>query len=158
MDSKERYNQTVFLETIKTGKMPKRSGLGARLYLLGGFTKVVSSTLKKNIKLKKYNIEKLRHVSIDGFTNRIEFCRGWYDPHNNSTISYNLKSDKMDRVFTKYLGTYFFETYQSYSYVYFKPDVVINWGELDDDLMKMYPNKCRVDKRGFVYYKHNTYS
>ena len=33
----EEYKRRQFLSALKTGKLPKRSGLGKRLYLLGGY-------------------------------------------------------------------------------------------------------------------------
>jgi hypothetical protein len=153
MDCKERYNQTVFLETIKMGREPKRSGLGYRLYLLAGFTTAITSISKKNIKLKKYNFYKLEKVSVNKTTNRIEFYRHFYDPFSTNLVL-DLKSEQMQKTLKKYLGTYLLEFRGAYAYVYYKPDVVINWGELDEDLKNKYPTKCRIDKRGFVYYKH----
>ena len=156
MDSKEKYNQIIFLETIKTGKMPKRSGLGYRLYLLAGFTRPIMATCKKNIKIKKYNFDQLNYVSIEGLTNRIEFYTGVvYDVvlHNQNSISKDLMSPQMETVFRKYLGLHRIVKNGPNTYVYYKPNVVINWGELDDHLQKMHPTKCRIDKRGFVYYK-----
>jgi len=153
MDCKDQYNKTLFLETIKTGRTPKRSGLGTRLYLLAGFTNIVYTTCKRNLKVKNYNSSKLQHVSVNGLTNRIEFSRNFYNPYYKHDVVSNLKSAKMHGVLERFLGEYYFETRIAYAFVYFKPDVEINWGELDHDLRIKYPNKTRVDKRGFVYYK-----
>jgi len=149
MDSKEKYNQVVFLETIKTGRAPKRSGLGCRLYLLGGFTEGILCNNKKNVKLRK----KDSIHNLAGYTNRLEFFKNAWHLNGNRGVD-RLMSNSMKNVFTKYLGSHHIAIGGAYVFVYYKPDVEINWGQLDEDLKAMYPTKCRIDKRGFIYYNH----
>lgn len=152
MDSKEKYNQIIFLETIKTGRTPKRSGLGARLFLLGGFTKPILCTNRKNIANKHlFNVKR-------GLTTRLEYYKsswGYFGGSDVNKTSTNLQSDKMKEVFNKYLGDHIIHPWGPYIHVYYNPNTPINWGQLDADLVSMYPNKCRIDKRGFVYFKYN---
>lgn len=146
----EKYQQTLFLETIRTGKTPKRSGLGNRLTLLAGYTSAMLCTLKSNIKLPAGHIaEKL------GKTNKLEYFKRSWCFRNSKEIyaTEQLLSLKMKNTFTKYLGENIVQVGVSYINVFYKNDAVIDWGLLDEDLKKMYPNNCRIDKRGFVYYK-----
>ena len=152
MDSKEKYNQVVFLETIKTGRAPKRSGLGSRLYLLAGFTGPILCNSKKNVQPNK----KIRDSKVSEYTSRLEFYKNIWTPMGiHGKVVENLMSNNMKNVLTKYLGSHYLVNGSAYFYVYYKPDVVINWGQLDEDLRIMYPTKCRIDKRGFIYYKYS---
>jgi hypothetical protein len=154
MDSKEHYNQVIFLETIKTGKTPKRSGLGYRLYLLAGFTDPLYATVKKNVYVSKYTFEDYTKVSINGLANRMEYYKSFFNRHNTNNFNKNLHSNEMQQIFQKYIGDHIIVSDRTnYISVYYKPNVVINWGQLDEDLLKKYPNNCKINKLGFVYYK-----
>jgi len=154
MDYKEKYNQTLFLETIKTGKTPKRSGLGTRLMLLAGVTNPVLSTLKKNIK-KPLKGNELEYVFGETTKlNRIEFYKNTFVYGGTYRIQNDIIGDAAKAVFYKYLGRHLIKSNGAYVFVFFSNDIEINWGDLDEALKLKYPKSHRIDKRGFVYFDY----
>jgi len=148
MDSKieEKYTKTLFLETIKTGKTPKRSGLGNRLYILGGNTAQILTTLQRNLNPPT----QLKHQPE--FSNRISFYINSWNYSSRTVVDY-LYSQDMTNVFRKYLGDYHISRNYAYVFVYFKHDCIISWALLDEELKLKYPHNHRINKYGFVYHK-----
>ena len=48
------YKKKLFLETIKNGKTPRRSGLGTRLYNLAGYTDSIYCNIESNMPVKYF--------------------------------------------------------------------------------------------------------
>jgi hypothetical protein len=138
----EKYNQTVFLETIKTGKIPKRSGLGGRIFLLAGIKTIISSTCFKNVK------PRYLHSLL---TNKIVIYKNYSSGYK---LVEQITHPNVKSIITKYLGYHVIEYKPNTIEIFYDKDVIPNWALLDNDLKIMYPRNCRIDKRGFVYYKH----
>jgi hypothetical protein len=146
-DLEENYKKNAFIHAIKTGKVPARSGLGSRLYLLAGFShdRVPYCTLENCDFPKEY-------PDKTNLTKRLAYNRYVYSI-KESSFDDAISSKDMRNVFDKYLKDYEIIHHWNYIFVYFDPTNMPSWAVLDNDLKLKYPNNHRVDKRGFVYYK-----
>jgi hypothetical protein len=144
----DQYNKNVFLESIKTGKTPKRAGLGTRLYLLGGFDRIhLPCHVERNAN-PPFEI----NIDLPHLTNRLCYRINIWNSNPNEIV-YDLYSNKMRQIYTKYLGEHHVTRNWCFVFVHYNPSIEINWGVLDHDLKEMYPKNHRIDKRGFVYHK-----
>jgi tRNA G10 N-methylase Trm11 len=139
------YKKRLFLETIKNGRTPKRSGLGLRLYHLAGFTDNIYCTVEPIKKLKRWDLKS--HL-----TKALYYSIFTHDSIRNK-IKTNLESDKMLRVFQKYLKDFDTRFYSFRFSVSYDPTKVACWSELDNDLKLMYPKNHIVNDVGFIYYR-----
>lgn len=145
----QEYKKKLFLETIKTGKTPKRSGLGTRLFHLAGFTDNIACTVEPtNNTARMFNEHK-------HFTKCLRFSvlEGFAAFNNQKCYRDKLQSAAMHIAFKKYLKEFRVIRTSIYYMVYFDPRQVADWAILDADLLALYPKRCRIDKRGFVYLK-----
>jgi len=138
----DNYKHQLFLETIKNGKTPSRSGLGQRIAILAGHTHIIYSGLQRNV-----------HPTPSGFSEYTNVLNFYIGNNNPQKIEALFKSDSFKDALTKYLGHNIFHKEFYTLRVFFHKDVVPDWAIMDNDLKTMYPKKCKVDKRGFVYYK-----
>lgn len=144
----EVYRKRLFLQTIKNGKTPKRSGLGTRLYHLAGFKDFVHCNIEsiinnKYVKIAHPNLNRVLHYST-------------YQPFGSTLnkIQINLASDEMHRTFQKYLKHFVIVArWGTQVLVYFDSEKVSSWAVLDEDLKSVHPKNYKVSKNGFVYYK-----
>jgi len=142
------YKKKLFLETIKNGKTPRRSGLGSRLYLLAGFTGHIPCTMEpvyhKTFPAFKRHLTKVLRYPKTTYT--------WGKPRSWDLYK-DLETPQMQNVFKKYLKDYYISSRATGYYVYFDPRVTESWGVLDADLLKVHPNKCKISNKGFIYFK-----
>jgi len=143
----ETYKKNQFIEAIKNGKIPTRSGLGSRLYLLAGYTRN-----RPYCTLETCNSPLVEHPDRESFTKRLSYSRHVYNM-SNGTIDDHIFSKQMRNVLEKYLKQYALVHHWNYIFIYFDPKNTPSWAILDNDLKNMYPENHKIDKRGFVYYK-----
>jgi hypothetical protein len=146
-DLENEYKKKQFIHAIKTGKIPTRSGLGTRLYLLAGYTKN-----RPYCTLENCEPPLLEHPKKEHFTKRLCYSKHVYSMENGE-IEKHLHSKDMINVFDKYLKNYEIVRHWAYVFVYFDPKNSPSWAILDEDLKNKYPNNYIVDKRGFIQYK-----
>lgn len=139
------YKKKQFIHALKTGKVPLRSGLGSRLYLLAGFNKS-----RPYCTLENCNPPLSENPDGIFFTKRLCYNKNVYTIPN---IVNNLCSKEMLDTFEKYLKNYTIVNHWAYIFVYFDPKNMPSWAVLDEDLKNKYPSNFKFDKRGFVQYK-----
>jgi hypothetical protein len=150
MDSEieEIYKKNQFIHAIKNnGKVPNRSGLGGRLYLLAGYTQH-----RVYCTMESCNTPITGHLLDNTFTKRLSYSRYIYNLEKG-TIDDHIHSKQMRDTFQKYLKEYVIVNHWNYIFVYFDPKNSPSWALMDNDLKSMYPYNYRVDKKGFVFYK-----
>lgn len=147
-DIEDIYKKNQFIHAIKNnGKIPTRSGLGARLYLLAGY-----SQHRPYCTMENCDPPITGHALDHTFTKRLCYNRYIYK-FEKGEIENHIFSNQMKDTFQKYLKEYSIYSHWNYIFVYFDPNNLPSWALLDNDLKRMYPNNYRVDKKGFVYYK-----
>lgn len=140
------YKKKLFLETIKNGKTPRRSGLGSRLYNLAGYTDSIYCNIESNMPVKYFQTK-------PNLTKVLCYNRNSYNGSNMINLAPKLTSDKMVQVFEKYLKEYYIHRHWNYIMVLFDPSKVACWSIMDNDLKLMYPKNHMVNKHGFVFYR-----
>lgn len=142
------YKKNQFIHAIKNnGKVPTRSGLGGRLYLLAGYTQH-----RVYCTMESCNAPLTGNPLDYKFTKRLAYSRYIYNI-KQGTIDDHINSKQMRDTFEKYLKEYEIVNHWNYIFVYFDPNNLPSWALMDNDLKIKYPNNYRVDKKGFVFYK-----
>ena len=147
-DIEDIYKKNQFIHAIKNdGKLPTRSGLGSRLYLLAGYTRYRPYCTMESCN-PPVTGDPLDHT----FIKRLAYSRHVYK-FGKEEIDNHIFSKSMRDTFQKYLKDYAIVGHWNYIFVYFDPNNIPSWAILDNDLKTMYPDNYRVDKKGFVFYK-----
>lgn len=143
----EAYDKRVLMKSLKTGKVPRRSGLLLRLLDLHravtGRKEWVLSTII-HLNPNKHN----------GFDRCIEYSpRHWgYNPPAKSVPNV-MELSSMQSVLREYLGEIEIQNTPSRVYakrILYKQSNVTHWALLDKALLDAYPDACYT-KDGFVY-------
>lgn len=143
-ETKEEFNKRIFIESIKTGKIPSRKALGTRLLLLSEYKyselhysanyKKISNKQDKNF-LKRNGVSDFSDYKLLTFQRSQKFLSEY---RKDIMLNPKYKTHLLKNI-NKYLGENYITWDTRVLKIFYKQDP--DWYYLDLDYLKIYPNR-----------------